>query len=80
MMDWPKINCPRCNALQEFKYKSRKLDNAEHEIYIRCGKCKKEWVVDKVTDAEFARKRRNAKRREKKASERRAARPGAEPV
>ena len=60
-MDWPKVNCPNCNALQDFKYKHRNLGDGVHETYVKCTKCKREWVTDKITDAELAKKRRRAR-------------------
>jgi hypothetical protein len=71
-MDWPKTNCPNCNALQDFKYRHRKTDDNKWESYVKCSKCKKEWIISKYTDVQFSKKRRDAKRKQKKASGRRA--------
>lgn len=54
----PDLNCPNCNAKQEFipRYKLHKP--GWQRRYIKCYKCKREVTLDYLTDAEVRRHRK----------------------
>lgn len=45
IMKTGKLNCPRCNALQNFGEQKREISDNFFELFIRCGKCRWETVV-----------------------------------
>ncbi len=56
-----KLNCPRCNSLQKFGLRTRKIDDSISEVFIKCKMCNWEDVVIRGDSSKILKERDLAK-------------------